>query len=76
MTNSQLDTTNDVVAIKSPSVGNKGIYTEHMVISPSRVTEPAVACSSVCYLCGKDDCTNIEALPRGPQTIIMNIVIC
>ena len=25
-----------------------GIYTEHMVISLSRVTEIAVACSSVC----------------------------
>ena len=35
-----------------------GIYTEHIVISLSRVTETAVACSSVCkpiFLCGKDD---------------------
>ena len=33
-----------------------------MVISLSRVTETAVACSSVCksiFLCGKDDFTNI-----------------
>ena len=45
-----------------------GIYTEHKVISLSRVTETAVACSSVCksiFLCGKDDFTNIEAPPEG-----------
>ena len=45
-----------------------GIYTERMVISLSRVTETAVACSSVCksiFLCGKDDFTNIEAPPEG-----------
>ena len=45
-----------------------GIYTEHMVISLSRVTEIAVACSYVCksiFLCGKDDFTNIEAPPEG-----------
>ena len=45
-----------------------GIYTEHMVISLSRVTEIAVACSSVCksiFLCGKDDFTNIESPPEG-----------
>ena len=45
-----------------------GIYTEHMVISLSRVTETAVACSSVCksiFLCGKDDFTNIEAPSEG-----------
>ena len=41
---------------------------EHKVISLSRVTETAVACSSVCksiFLCGKDDFTNIEAPPEG-----------
>ena len=45
-----------------------GIYTEHTVISLSRVTETAVACSYVCksiFLCGKDDFTNIEAPPEG-----------
>ena len=45
-----------------------GIYTEHIVISLSRVTEIAVACSSVCksiFLCGKDDFTNIKAPPEG-----------
>ena len=45
-----------------------GIYTEHMVISLSRVTETAAACSSVCksiFLCGKDDFTNIEAQPES-----------
>ena len=47
-------------------------------ISLSRVTDTAVACSSVCksiFLCGKDDFTNTEAPPEGPQTISMNIVI-
>ena len=47
-----------------------GIYTEHMVISLSRVTEIAVACSSVCksiILCGKGDFTNIKAPPEGPR---------
>ena len=41
-----------------------------MVISLSKVTEIAVACSSVCksiFLCGKDDITNIEAPPEGPR---------
>ena len=45
-----------------------GIYTEHMVISLPRLTETAVACSSVCksiFLCGKDDFTNIEAPQEG-----------
>ena len=45
-----------------------GIYTEHIVIALSRVTEIAVVCSSVCksiFLCGKDDFTNIEAPPEG-----------
>ena len=44
------------------------IYTDHMVISLSRVTETAVACSSVCksiFLCGKDDFTNISAPSEG-----------
>ena len=39
-----------------------GMYTEHIVISLSRATEIAVACSSVCksiFLCGKDDFTSI-----------------
>ena len=34
---------------------DRGIYTEHMVMSLFRVTETAVACSSVCksiFLCG------------------------
>ena len=45
-----------------------GIYTEHIVISLSRVTEIAVACNSVCksiFLSGKDDFTNIEAQQRA-----------
>ena len=39
-----------------------------MVIPLSRVTEIAVACSSVCksiFPCGKDDFTNIETPPEG-----------
>ena len=39
-----------------------------MVIPLSRVTEIAVACSSVCesiFPCEKDDLTNIEAPPEG-----------
>ena len=38
-----------------------------MFIALSRVTETAVACSSVCpsiFLCGKADLTNIEAQPE------------
>ena len=45
-----------------------GIYTEHMVIYLSRVTETAAACGSVCksiFLCGKDDFTNIKAPPES-----------
>ena len=39
-----------------------------MVNSLSRMTDTAVACSSVCksiFLCGKDDFTNTEAPPEG-----------
>ena len=45
-----------------------GVYTEHMVISLSRVTDTAVACSSVCksiFLCEQDDFTITEAPPEG-----------
>ena len=47
---------------------DEGIYTDHMAISLSRVTETAVSCSSLSksiFLCGKDDFTNIEAPPEG-----------
>ena len=45
-----------------------GTYTDHVVISLSRVTETAVACIYACksiLLCGKEDFTNIEAPPEG-----------
>ena len=47
---------------------NEGIYTENMVISLSRLTETAVASSSVCksiFLLGNDDFKSIEAPPEG-----------
>ena len=45
----------------------------YVLISLSRVTETAVACSSVCksiFLCGKDDLTNIEAPPEGLRQLV------
>ena len=45
-----------------------GIYREHMAIFLSRMTETAVARSSVCksiFFCHKDDFTCIEAPPEG-----------
>ena len=41
---------------------DRKIYTEHMVISLSRVTETAVVCKSI-FLCENDDFANIEAPP-------------
>ena len=51
-----------------------GIYTEHIDISLSRVTETEKACSSVCisiFLCGQDDFTNIEAPPEGLRQSVL-----
>ena len=54
-----------------------GIYTEHMVISLSRVTETAVAGSTVCksiFIVGKM-ILQILRHHQKPQTNVMNLVL-